>query len=500
MLLPAGPKSIEEVFEWASFNQSQLQVNPLWARNLRDKFDGGIHLRTHCSGIDFPTLALYAAHRAQDRRDSFEECVMTSHAAEQDPGARGILLQFAYGQADHVFGNMLDRLPDEERAEFLKLQPKSTASTPGRIDANNKMLQYLANNSHRCFKMMLGESHCYKCGKACRVYQRFIDKAAYRRGARKFYAVRRPPGESYCHELWIFGQPCQDESVRGKRMRTGGDKLLVFHIWVVEVRKYKPHSWLHEITGTYNAVMLHDCLSDLYDISSVLLSPVELGLPSSRTRHYSWGNLREHFVTLARLPSLKEKFGRSCDLAGDVYLGGAPLDAAHEQHNSIATRRHFAFKPEDFRSPIAPECVLSPSTVTRMKEYCKLFDKVKSLDGVACCDLEHNVDHAHFSRVMPCLLTHGQVGVFNQTHSASGIQTSMPRIRAPNGLEFRLLHPHDLFLVMGSPVHGVARWSAPYAHIIGKLPYPVCKAVTGNGMHVGAVGAIIQFGLAMVAW
>ena len=74
----------------------------------------------------------------------------------------------------------------------------------------------------------------------------------------------------------------------------------------------------------------------------------------------------------------------------------------------------------------------------------------------------------------------------------------MPRIRAPNGLEFRLLHPHDLFLVMGSPVHGVARWSAPYAHIIGKLPYPVCKAVTGNGMHLEALASVFAFMLGIL--
>ena len=87
-------------------------------------------------------------------------------------------------------------------------------------------------------------------------------------------------------------------------MMVAGKAVEPFLLWVAEVREYKPHSSLHKITASYNAVVLLDLLADLYDISCILLSPTELGIPSSRSRHFAWGSLKEHFVTVTGLPTI----------------------------------------------------------------------------------------------------------------------------------------------------------------------------------------------------
>ena len=63
--------------------------------------------------------AVHASFADSGEHVAFDDYVMATHTAELEELQRSIMLQFASGKADHSFSDVLDRLPDRLRSEFL---------------------------------------------------------------------------------------------------------------------------------------------------------------------------------------------------------------------------------------------------------------------------------------------------------------------------------------------------------------------------------------------
>ena len=515
---PAGPKSLKEVFEWAEHNFSMFRLQPTWHANLHSILQSGVHMRTHFSGIDGPAASLVAILHAAKKdmagaSDSlygnFCEHVFLTHACDIDPDARGFLLGDHPSAPLHVFGDVMDRLPREELARLLKKRPHQDQGHCARVRANDSMLDHLLQNKDKCFPMKTAKAWCHTCRQECPVYQRFHSRADYGSGSTHFYEVDQvdelqdSSAHGAVHELWVVGQPCQETSVRGSQSKVAGDLMAPFLVWMVELRQYKPHSWLHEITATYNAITLVDMLSDLYDISCLVLSPVELGIPTSRERHFAWGNLREHIHTLSPAEKLPELLSRSCDLAGDVYCA-ASADTLRDYYEQLSEGRGFR-RTAQSQTEFLPERLLNPSCCVSFKGYMEKASKARNLDGVLCADVEQNPTFGSSSRVMPCMVTHGHMCVFSP-HPGEHATSSEPLItiaKAHDGgkrrMVGRILTPMELFLVMGMPViEGLAEWRTPWMwpKDFSQVSAPTIKRLAGNGVHLATVGSLIMYGLA----
>eukprot|EP00435_Cladocopium_sp_Y103_P048908 s774_g14.t1 len=286
--LPEGPSAAEELYLWPKRildQAAKMHGREVLIQNMAAK--KGLVMTTTFSGVGSAELAAELLLDAL-REDGLVQPGFDFHvhsACDKDAMCREVLMHHDPGFApDHVFAQVDDCLPDHIRARLESLlfaaQSEVVDKTfPTARDRSQAIevrgqklikdcLDILANTN------VLSQGACHACKKMC---SRFPDAAK-----RMVY-------------LWleVAGSPCIP-FIKGGAYGTGlawlHETTISFLSWGRAMRAKKPDMILHECVPGFTPETLQKVLNqheDLYDITSLVLSPDDMGYAVRRERRYS---------------------------------------------------------------------------------------------------------------------------------------------------------------------------------------------------------------------
>ena len=267
-----APTSLAELFQWPFSVYEALDFDE--QSRLQSNLEGGFGVFTQFSGMATPEQALLMIEHLllprlhlQKRRifKSMEQC---DHNEQCRRVLQGLSSQAV---AEHIFGDVLDRLPLVARQE-LRLQQGILDAKDTTAAQKEHALTAIKNILERTD--MLSEAYCYRHGRLCPMWPvPATAKAASQR-------------------LHITGTPCVDWSTMGKRAGVMGSTSLAFHTWLREMQTRLPGLLIHECTPKFQPHLLKDAMNSNtegyeYECESVLLSPSMFGVPTSRLRRFT---------------------------------------------------------------------------------------------------------------------------------------------------------------------------------------------------------------------
>ena len=110
--------------------------------------------------------------------------------------------------------------------------------------------------------------------------------------------------------LVVAGSTCTSWSRMGKRKHWAAFSAVAFSVWAYTTLRMMPDAIIHECTEDFDVSILRAIFGALYFIATLVFSPCDLGIPSSRPRRYTLLLLRTRcqFALPYDLPS--EDFSR----------------------------------------------------------------------------------------------------------------------------------------------------------------------------------------------
>ncbi len=316
----------------------------------------------------------------------------------------------------------------------------------------------------------------------------------------------------------IAGSTCVAWSIMGKGLGWLHDSGLPCLVWLHWVARTLPHIFIHECTAHFDADMLHEVLggsSGAYLVTSFETSPVDFGIPSQRSRQYTWGVRRDmlersgggapcvHRTTTAgsatatpaaaRLPGRADflsLFGRTLEVDASVYCA-APEAVMHHAARRLAAGRYLGV-PEAGR--IDWKALLPAAERVRLAKYREML---------------------HERGPRPLLTPNGSIATsaianLQQTPGVFGLtaRVAPALLRASKLYNLQLerpLLPVEHFLVQGIPLQEclpagmrgtVCPWAKP-TH--ASLSDTEMRRLTGSGMHLSQVGVALLHSLSFLA-
>ena len=197
--LPAGPSTVEEVWDWApSAIDSLLRSHrgDAWTENLANLFRNGLQLNTDFSGMGCPEMSLTMIHDAWracsggDTEEADSTGVCFWRGSDILPFSRRVLrgprgsASAGRGGPQHVFGDVLERLPPktrrklqlahklgEQRFENTRASSEDGKVPPAAVEAiGAKMIDEMVAIMQGVQFSLDATAWCYKCRKHCRVH------------------------------------------------------------------------------------------------------------------------------------------------------------------------------------------------------------------------------------------------------------------------------------------------------------------------------------------
>lgn len=272
-------------------------------------------MRTLYSGYDNPGVAFKFLSEAFRRRDMQCGKFVSVHAADISPSRRQVLLGWEDSDsgAQHIFGDICDRLPSDTRARIRDMMPdynkirqshRSAVQHGMILDAADKYkhIAELLENTHREAFTAETTAHCYKHGTQC-----------------KCSTFESDAGDSAM--TWVVaGSNCQAWSQRGLQLGVAHPSFLVWLTFIFELKRMGPDNWLHENTPYFPGRLFSHILGSKYHI--VIFNdvcPSLLGHPVRRPRQYIADFRRGAVESIATEQEFKQLFGRRVVVLGTVY-------------------------------------------------------------------------------------------------------------------------------------------------------------------------------------
>jgi tRNA (cytosine38-C5)-methyltransferase len=242
-------------------------------------------------------------------------------------------------------------------------------------------------------------------------------------------------------DMYLMSPPCQPYTRTGKQLGSLDERARAFiQFFETVTRHVQPTHLLIENVKGFEASDTHqhvmDCLSD-YNVQQFLLSPLQFGLPNSRTRYY---------LLAKKKPLTFQLESRGIQ---DWLMDSPPL---HELHADSTLHLDTIQPISDFLEPPDDTFNVPPHIITK---YGLLFDIVTPLSKRSCC------------------FTKGYVHRVERTGSVLTTHTE--------GL--RYFSPREIANLMGFP----PTFSFPPS-ITNKQQY----RLLGNSVNVVVVAALIQ--------
>jgi hypothetical protein len=303
--------------------------------------------------------------------------------------------------------------------------------------------------------------YCYKCDdNRCRVYG--------------------PPGfRQGFLRLAVAGTTCTSWSSMGTRRMWASDTAVPFMVWLFEVRATLPHMVVHECTPEFDWVVFNVVLGAFYVISTIVFSPVQLGIPASRPRRYTLLVLRTSATLTLSLTTttFAELFYRQCSVLGHVFWS-APSNLIAKYIDDLRTKLLLPEHRPDGSEWTMLQAMSSAKrgSVHRLQRLCSRMQ----LPLKYIVNLSQSAARFRSTEYVPALTTN-TVALW-----------SMPCQR--------LLIPAEYLSVQCIPIFDdnrelESRFAIERLTLNGKLSNKAVSRLAGNGMNLAAAGAVLFFGL-----
>ena len=291
----------------------------------------GVEMRTHYSGVETPSICMHWIIRALQLRgcqvpDGAFQCV---HACDYAPGPQALIkaMQPENVRPQHLFGNVLDRLPDWCRVEIGKHIPdfKTIKQAKG---AERKQLQSEGARG-------LGVVANILMSNADTLFNENTKADCLRHGEQCCCSVFASSGL----KVSVAGSTCVAWSARGAGMGIFDNSFLPFVVWACEVRALKPHVIFHECTPRFPRSLIGHFLSDLYEMHDFSGCPTQFGFPAKRPRQILTLNLRSQTRFVGSPADFRELFARQLLLSADVFFVAPESAVLEEPHTQLPKHR-----------------------------------------------------------------------------------------------------------------------------------------------------------------
>ena len=369
--LPPGPDTIGDMFDFASQFMGRISEHRD-GRRMMDRmlasFAGGVLVMTDYSGMGGCEMGFRMIQSAieslgrQSRVRFYRSSDILKHARlvlmTDDPG----------GSPEHVFGNILGRLPTCVALELEKLMEQMQAQFNRRI-ADGEDAVVVAKQLGSEF---MGAAHsimqqvrfsadarqwCYKHRRFCNLYPQDIG--------------------AWPLSLACAGTTCTSWSSMGQKKHWMTKSAVVFLAWAYEMLAFRPAIIVHECTPEFDFQQLIIIFGSFYLIRSCIFSPTDLGLPMSRPRRYTIMMLRCTFQPLLSfdVDGFGSLFFRSLRLTGHV-LWQAPQQMVNAHISKLAEKAFLPSLQAD-GSPWPIRVVLSQAVDHRIECYEKMCRRAR---------------------------------------------------------------------------------------------------------------------------
>ena len=459
----------------------------------------GICLNGNYSGIDCPSLALKMMLSAwcSFRLASFAgKVIRTYSASDVLPLCRRVLLSAREGDvANHIFGDVVDRLPAHARTQLEAWRPRIGADevttmlglqeiedllrnprtwpAPGRIISfcyrHNAFCPLMCDIPPAVQDVSSDEADADEEGEA--QVEAAVPLADVVPGGPSSSSSALPTQRSSFRRLvWeVAGTTCKGwcPLSRTGRSQVHLGKLhpssVPFLVWIYWCLQQLPDIILHENGYQFDENEISRRVGHMYLVVSTVLCSSRVGLPIRRPRRFTLCFLRRTVVWHGCLEHFKELFHVTARMTPDEYFT-APQSV--QDRVLRAQRARFSAEPMSGDWTAA----LSPGHLGRLEDAMEVFG---SSEG-AVLDVDHNVVRIKGragAQQLPPLLTHG-------TYWHTVLQRPMV------GLEHLLAQG----ISSGEPLHIEKHYPA-----LQNMAEKELKFLAGNGMHVNVVGLLMQY-------
>ncbi len=319
----------------------------------------------------------------------------------------------------------------------------------------------------------------------------------------------------------IAGSTCVSWSAMGSGLEWLHDSALPCLVWIHWIAFSLPHIFVHECTTHFDESVLRDVLSAAYVVTSFHTSPVDLGIPSRRSRKYTWAVRRDLFDTARGVaggggapqlwhaprprptpPSRAEYlalFQRPLEVDASVYFVASEtlLRSAAEK---MASAR---FLPTpDPELPVRWPSLLPAAQRVRLEGYRARLRGQHLLARVGeRGDRGEGEGTATSSAIANLMQNPGMFGTVLAVAPAllkASYLYSLHLERPLLATEHSLVQgiPLAECLPPDSPARAFAPWTAPVHTFLSETEM---RHLTGNGMHLSQVGVALLHALAFVA-
>ena len=309
---------------------------------------------------------------------------MWIEACDNDKDAQTVLLAFddQLG-AECVYQDLEHRIPKSLLMEIKRIPcPEKNAPAEDHdlaIDAKRALLD--VNMDHLFNDNLLAP--CVKHRQQCPLYHQNRVSKRIRRSIARHGQV--PP-----LTLRVAGTTCTAFSAYGKKEKMSHESAVPFLIWEAETLKRKPGIWLQENGPDFPVEMLHARLGALYQIISIVFSPIHSGYPVARLRRYSFGILMELLIFTGDMTEFINFICCTLRMDGQVYFIQPPaavndfiMQEAQKQGvyaNSSSTQMEWSE-------------MMDPASVQRLHNYKETWSKLvakNSLTGISQSSSDHS--------------------------------------------------------------------------------------------------------------
>jgi len=294
-----GPISIQEIGAWPD-THADLVVEgqpPQFRQSLRAHLVAGVRVHTQFSGAGGPEIGLDLSQQALVRHsllppDAPGYKFATAGDIKQLP--RKVLLNYSQRrQHDHVFVNILDRLPLHVRVMLLDLAPASNMDAEQKEAAWDAMLEVMKVAEHeKTLFLPDAKAMCAKHGQACPLYAEShveaeveveapaaaASSSAGPRGRSRSPLLHCRRVQRGCLTLMIAGTPCLDVSRMGSMAGMHGPQSCALLVWIFEIRAKQWSIVIHECTPDFDPTVFEELLDGLYEAHQMGLPFVSLSI------------------------------------------------------------------------------------------------------------------------------------------------------------------------------------------------------------------------------
>jgi site-specific DNA-cytosine methylase len=393
-------------------------------------------------------------------------------------------------------GDILERLSPKEYADLQEMCKNEKAA----FAKEEKKMRARMGKPGKMMKGALSRTHG----------RNFLDKAW------AYLKTGEPPRTSFCHAcdkecplhpppearaakryINIAGNTCVPWSLMGSREGWLHECTLVFLAWVRDIAAAEPQCIIQECTPSFDTEAFAALIGDKYLVKSIVFSPLDLGIPTRRTRQYSLCIRKDMLVFKVdwSIETMREIVWRTVACNARIYFR-APDCLKVPALDEMAAKRHLPSLASAQGRNIPASNILAKGDRSRLQAYINAWVNMR---GSHLTFLAVNVKQSqeYYKRVddmLPVLTTASALIWGRDTQG----QLKPSYIDRPLlGYESYGAHGYPVLLPAAHPLTKLLpRLLSVRAMVDKTAPNDkTSKRFVGNGMHLSQVGLAVACAL-----